>query len=244
MHQFPQAVRQRPKRWRAVLAATAAVLLLTATPASAATTGRYTISANGGATFSFFTSGNLVNGVVDDSLFYLSTTGTGASRLPFALKLYNQSYSNIAISSNGNVQPGVTAGGGTAAFSNTCLPTSTFGTKPSISVYWDDLFFDSNDTTEGYVEGIFTKVKGTAPHRTFTISWQGHEFGAVGNRVAAQVIFKEGSQTITYKYGLNGGASATVGSQSKQQLSYTQWTCNSGSTTAVTSGMKLTLLHS
>ena len=243
MHLIPHAVKQRP-RWRSILAATAAALLLTATPAAAATPGHYSISATGGATFSFFTGGNLVNGVVDDQLFYLSTTGSGATKLPFALKLYNQSYTNIAISSNGNIQPGITAGGGSAAFTNTCLPTATFGGKPSVSVYWDDLYFDSNDTTEGFIEGIFTKVKGSAPHRTFTVSWQGHEFGAAGNRVAAQVIFKEGSQTVTYVYAFSGGASATVGIQSKQQITSTQWTCNSGTSTAVTSGMKLTLLHS
>jgi hypothetical protein len=221
----------------------ALLVLVTAAPAQAITPGRYTISASGGATFSLITSNNLVHGSADDVLFYLSTTGSGLTRLPFALHLYNQTYTNIAISTNGNVQPGVTSGGGTAAFTNNCLPSTTFG-RPAVLPYWDDLFFDSNDTSHGFMEGVFLKTSGSAPHRKFTVSWQGHELGGGGRLVQAQAIFSEGSQTVTYRYGLNGGASATVGIQSKQQLSATQWTCNSGSTSAVTSGMRLTFLHS
>jgi hypothetical protein len=220
---------------------TVAIVVGLSTPASAAP-GHYSISATGGATFSLLTSHNLVNGTVDDQLFYLSTTKTGLHHLPFPIKAWGGSFKRIAISSNGNVQLGVASGGGTAAFSNDCLPSTTF-TKPMIAPFWDDLFFDSNDTSHGFTEGVFLKTKGSAPHRKFTISWQGHQFNDSGALVQAQVIFKQRSQTITMIYGLNGGAQATIGTQSAQGNNSAQWSCNSGGN-AVTSGQKLTFLHS
>jgi len=223
--------------------AIALLLVFTASPADAVTApGHYTISATGGAAFVQLASGNLVSGQADDVTFLLSTTGTGLHRLPFALHLYNQTYTNAIVSTNGNIQPGVTSG--STAFSNNCLPTSTFSGRPSVLPFWDDLFFDSNDTSHGFMEGVFVRTSGSAPHRKFLVSWQGHLFSDAGALVQAQVTFQEGSQTVTYVYGRNGGGSATVGIQAKQQLSSTQWTCNSGSGTAVTSGMRLTFLHS
>jgi len=213
--------------------------------AAAPPPGHYSISANGGATFPLLTARNLVNGTVDDQVFYLNTSGSGLLRLPFALKFYNRTFQNIAISSNGNVQFGVTPSGptATAAFTNDCLPSGTFS-KATALAFWDDLFFNSNDTNDGFVQGIFVQNIGSAPHRKFAVNWQGHLFSDAGARVLARAVFTEGSQTITYAYGLNGGGSATVGVQAPQQvLTSTQWTCNSGSNTAVTAGMKLTFLH-
>jgi hypothetical protein len=235
--------------WRStvtrVLAAVFAVVMVSglAAPAGAVTPGHYSISATGGATFSLFTSNNLVSGTVDDQLFYLSTTGTGLQRLPFPIKVWNGSFSQVAVSSNGNVQMGIAPGGGNAAFSNGCFPSSQF-VKPVVAPYWDDLFFDSNDTSHGFIEGVFTKTKGTAPHRKFVISWQGHEFNNSGALVQAQVVFQEGSTTFTMIYGHNGGASATIGTQSAQAIAWAQWACNSGSTSTVVAGQKLTFLHS
>jgi hypothetical protein len=237
--------------FRSLLVA-AAVVVLTATQASAATVGHYNFAASGGASFSFLTSNNLVSGQDDDQLFYLSTTGSGIHRLPFPLHLYNQNYLNIAISSNGNIQPGVPNGGGVSGFfdyTNSCLPDSHHG-KPLVAVFWDDLFFDSNDTSHGFMEGVFVRTSGTAPHRKFLISWQGHFFSASSSLVLAQVLFTEGSQNVQFVYGLNGsttnpqsgGSSATIGIQSKQQLSFTQWSCNQAN--AVFSGLKLTAVHS
>lgn len=228
-----------------------AIVVLTATQAGAVTTGTYAIAKTTGASFTFLTSGNLVppNSQADDVLYYLSTTGSGINRLPFALHLYNQSYTNIAVSTNGNVQPGVISPGGSATFSNDCLPTGQVG-KPLVAPFWDDLFFDSGDTSHGFMEGVFVRTSGTAPNRKFMVSWQGHFFSASSALVEAQVIFTEGSQTVRYIYGLNGtstnpqsgGSSATIGIQSKQQLSFTQWSCNQAN--AVGSGVKLTLTHS
>src|SRR5690348_7097627 len=171
--------------FRSLLVA-AVVVVLTATQADAATTGHYNFAAQGGQSFTFLTSNNLVppNTTADDVLYYLSTTGSGIHRLPFPLHLYNQVYQNIAVSTNGNVQPGQVSPGGTAAFSNTCLPSATFG-KPAVLPFWDDLFFDSGDTSHGFMEGVFVRTSGSAPHRRFLISWQGHFFNAASALVLA-----------------------------------------------------------
>jgi hypothetical protein len=242
-------VRSWPRRVATAFTVAVAAVILTATQASAVTTGHYNFAASGGASFAFLTSNNLVSGQADDALYYLTTTGSGVHRLPFALHLYNQTYKNIAISTNGNVQPGVISPGGTTAFTNTCLPSATFG-KPAVLPFWDDLFFDSTDTSHGFMEGVFVRTSGSAPHRKFLISWQGHFFSASSALVEAQVVFNEGSQTVQYIYGLSGsstnpesgGSSATIGIQSKQQLSSTQWSCNTAN--AVFSGLKLTGVHS
>lgn len=227
----------------------AAIIVLTATQADAVDTGHYAIAKSTGASFTFLTSGNLVSGTADDSLYYLSTTSSGIHRMPFALHLYNQTYTVMGIDTNGNARPGLPNGAGTSAFSNDCLTTTQIG-RPLVAVFWDDLFFDSNDTSHGFMEGVFVHTSGTAPHRNFTISWQGHFFNSSSALVLAQVIFHEGTQTVTYVYGLSGsstspqsgGSSATIGIQSKQQLSATQWSCDQAN--AVASGVKLTLTHS
>lgn len=173
-------------------------------------------------------------------MYYLSTTGTGLHRLPFALHLHNQTYSNVGVSTNGNVQPGISSRGSTA-YNNNCLPSATFG-RPAVLPFWDDLYFTSTDTSHGFTEGVFVRTSGTAPHRKFLVSWQGHLFSDAGTLVMAQVTFQEGLQTVVYAYGRSGGGSTTIGIQSKQQLSYTQYTCNSGGT-PVAAGQKLTLVH-
>lgn len=227
---------------------TAALALLALPASAAAAPGNYAIKSGSGATFSLLTSPahNLVNGAADDVLYYLSTTAPpGLLHLPFPIKAYDGTYRRIAISTNGNIQLGVSSPGGTTAYANNCLTSATFPTTATIMPYWDDLAFDSNNTANGFTEGVFKQTLGTAPHREMIISWQGHQFttSSGNNLVFAQVIFNEGSQNFSFVYGLDGGASATVGVQAGQQLASTQWTCNTG-TTAVTSGQRLVFAHS
>jgi hypothetical protein len=243
MTHFPTLLPNRTRKALCWTAAAAAAVALTATPASAAGPGQYSVSATSGATFSFFTANNLVHGVRDEGLFYLSTTTPGALRLPFKIHFYAGVFSKLAISPNGTIQMNVGPGGGAPLdYFNDCLASVAFDT-PTAAVFWDDLSFDSNDHSLGYVQGVFTKTKGTAPHRTYTVSWQGHQIGTNGAPVLAQVIFNEGSPTVTYIYGRSGGDFATVGVQAYLRQSATQWTCNSEIPTAVTSGLRLTWLH-
>jgi hypothetical protein len=178
----------------------------------------------------------------DDDLFFLSTAGRGLARLPFPLHAYDQTYRNVAVDSNGVVVLGVTDTGTMRAQDvNQCMPTGVFG-HPAIAPYWDDLDFRTADTSHGFPDGIFTKTSGRAPHRTFVVSWQGEEL-LTHRTVLAQVAFHEGTQNLSFTYGTDGGASATVGIQSKQQLSSDQWSCNTGSTASVTSGLRISLVH-
>jgi hypothetical protein len=94
----------------------------------------------------------------------------------------------------------------------------------------------------GFPDGIVVKTAGRAPHRTLTVSWQGQE-NLTLNPVEAQVVFSEGSQTIRCFYGRDGGASATIGIQSKEQLSWASWSCNSGSGSTVTQGLQIAWMH-
>jgi hypothetical protein len=121
------------------------------------------------------------------------------------------------------------------------MPTTAL-THPAIAVYWDDLDFRTADTSHGFPDGIFTRLSGTAPHRTFLVSWQGEELDT-HRPVLAQVGFHEGSQAITLHYGTDGGASATVGIQSQNGVSSDQWSCNTGSDISVTTGLRIDLAH-
>ena len=82
--------------------------------------------------------------------------------LPFPFKLYDQTFTQARVSSNGNLQ----FVGSNAAFINTCLPNSGF--NYTIFPFWDDLYtFDA-----GAGQGVFTSVSGAAPNRIFNIEWR------------------------------------------------------------------------
>jgi len=212
--------------------------LVLAAPAGAAGAGSYTISSNGGAAFSVLSTNNLFPGraTVDDSTAVLTTGGTGAFRLPFRIRIYNELKPSMAVSSNGNIQFKVASR--SAAFSNDCLPSAVLPSQKVVAPFWDDLYFD---TASG--DGVFTVTRGAAPNRRFIVSWQGHRFSETGSVVLAQVVFFENSPTIRMIYGRGGGGSATIGVQALGTGPSTSWTCNSGSTSAVVTGLRLDFLH-
>jgi hypothetical protein len=204
-----------------------------ATPAQAAGTGHYnaaTVKHN--PTFTTLLTGNLLPpGVLENSgtVLYLSTTGTGLHKLPFALQLYNQSYTNIAIGSNGNIQPGVTSPGGApnpnGPFSCN-FPVPLTGNRPAVLVFWAPLYYDTASTFLGYPQGVFVRTTGASPHRTFTVSWQARDLDQNGGAVLAQAVFTEGSPTVNYIYGstVSSRDFLTIGIQSKAVNSVVSWT--------------------
>ena len=131
-----------------------ALLAMAGTASAATPPGHYTISATGGAVYPLQTSGNLVSGAVDDRIYYLSTTGSGLTKLPFTISFYNHGYKKIGISSNGNVQFGVDPVNvpGGIAWTNDCLPTGVFS-KTVAMPFWDDLGFNTADSSLGYDQG-------------------------------------------------------------------------------------------
>lgn len=88
--------------------------------------------------------------------------------LPFAYTLYDQTYTSVNLSSNGNAQFVTNSN----AFTNECLPSTTINSY-GISPYWDDLY----TVNAGY--GIFTSISGTAPDRIFNIEWRNQYYRVV-----------------------------------------------------------------
>jgi hypothetical protein len=243
-------VRTSRRRWwrrraAALLAAVAGGLLSAATPAGAAPApsgpGFYAVSGPTAGTFQVLHTGNLMHSTLDDAVFGLSTSARGAMRLPFPIQAWNQTFRNVVVSTNGTVQLGLTAAQGTPVFENDCLPSPSFG-NPAVLPYWDDLIFFPGTTVAGAPDGVFVRTAGLAPHRTFLVSWQGQENLSTPTPVLAQVLFREGSQTITFRYGTTGGGSATIGIQARQQLQARELSCNSGAL-AVAAGTQITLVH-
>lgn len=231
------------RRAAATAGAALAAVVLTGTAASAAGPGFYTLSGTPAATtFQPLKTGNLVDQEADDSLWLVSTSGSGLGRLPFLVHAFDQTYQQIGIDSNGNVRLGANAAMPLPQDHNQCLPTDTSFGSPVLAAYWDDLVFRTADASHGFPDGVFVRTSGAAPHRKFTVSWQGVEL-LTQRPVLAQLVLAEGSQTMTFVYGTDGGASATVGVQSKQRLTSTGWTCDTGANDSVTAGLRITATH-
>jgi hypothetical protein len=234
----------RPSRIRLaawLVALAAAVLLTAANPAATAASndpGTYGIVPGTG-TFTPLSSNNLIpGGSTGRQLVYLSTTATGIHKLPFQLHLFNQLYSNVAVSGNGNVQPGVVSPDGNPTDITACTPNNVFAGKPSVLVLWGELIYP---TSPGF--GVFVRTQGAAPHRTFTVSWQAVFAVSAPTTANAQATFREDSQDITYQYGTTSlQNNVTIGIQSKQTLSWAARYCG-GLGIYPSNGTKLTLRH-
>src|SRR4030095_7868327 len=118
----------------------------------------YTISQIGGA---------IVPGTTDIGNHGDDTVTTIA--LPFSYTVYDQTFTSINLSSNGNAQLTTTD----ATFTNVCLPWTTH--NYTVLPYWDDQRTDAQTGCAGFPGGtcgIFTSVSGTAPNRIFNIEWR------------------------------------------------------------------------
>jgi hypothetical protein len=148
--------------------------------------------------------------------------------LPFSYTLYDQSFTSINLSSNGNAQFTTSA----TDFTNVCLPWLTH--DYSIMPYWDDLYL----VNSGF--GIFTSISGTAPNRIFNIEWRAQYFpGTTGANFELRLY--EGQTRFDIIYGTVTGAntSATAGVQ-RNDTTFTQYFCN-GSGGAATGGQSYVL---
>jgi hypothetical protein len=224
-----------------IVLASAAALLLTAPPAAAAGPGSYAVTQTHNVPFTTLTTNNLVSGSVYNAVYYMSTTSTRINRLPFPLHLYNSTYRSIAISTNGNIQPGTAPTVVSAIWNQRCLPNAAFGRTALMAFYFADSLGFSSD----YGQGIFTRTKGKAPHRTFIVSWQkGYEFVSAPTTVNVQMIFTEGSQTVRYVYGpITSQYLVVAGLQSKDQTSSTQVHCGEFTPFPGSAGLQLTFTH-
>jgi hypothetical protein len=133
--------------------------------------------------------------------------------LPFPYTLYDQTFTSINLSSNGNAQFTTTD----TAFTNQCLPWATH--NYTIFPYWDDQL----TTSPG---GIFTSISGTAPMRIFNIEWRTTYFSGGGN-ANYELRLYEGQSRFDVIYGsaTQGNTSATAGVQ-KNDTAFDQYFCN------------------
>ena len=148
--------------------------------------------------------------------------------LPFPFTLYDQSFTSINLSSNGNAQFMTTD----ATFTNQCLPWAAH--NYTIFPYWDDLYLVNSRS------GIFTSISGTAPNRIFNIEWRAQYFPGSGT-ASFELRLYEGQSRFDVIYGTvdNGNTSATAGVQ-KDAPNFTQYFCN-GTGGAATGGQSYTL---
>ena len=192
---------------------------------------------NGGATTNSFSPGS-------DTSNYVITVGNGtivpgttdignhgddmvtSISLPFGFTFYSQTFSNAALSSNGNLQ----FLSSTSAYINSCLPNVSF--NYAILPLWDDL------RTDGSGSGIFTSISGSAPNRVFNIEWRATYFTSHAS-ANFEVRLYESPPRVDLIYGnLNGtGSTGTVGIQKDTGSATTQFGCNAGGLSA---GLQLT----
>jgi len=134
--------------------------------------------------------------------------------LPFSYTLYDQTFTSINLSSNGNAQFTTTD----TTFTNQCLPWLTH--NYTIYPYWDDLYL----VNSGF--SIFTSISGSAPNRIFNIEWRAQYFPGIGN-ANFELRLYEGQTRFDVIYGTvtNGNTSATAGVQ-KNDTTFTQYFCN------------------
>src|SRR4029450_10434533 len=134
--------------------------------------------------------------------------------LPFPYTLYNQTFTMVNLSSNGNAQFVTTD----TAFTNQCLPWTTH--NYTIFPYWDDRYL----VKSGF--GIFTSVSGTAPNRILNIEWRAQYFPGSGS-ANLELRLYEGQTRFDVIYGTltNGNTSATAAVQ-QNDTNFLQYFCN------------------
>jgi hypothetical protein len=142
--------------------------------------------------------------------------------LPFPFRLYDQTFTQARVSSNGNLQ----FVGNRADFDSTCLPNNAF--SYTIFAFWDDLY--TADAAGG--QGIFTSVSGVAPNRIFNVEWRTKFCCSNGPPIFDfEIRLYENSTRFDIVYGQVGGSTnfATIGVQRTGTAGgacFTQFACH------------------
>jgi hypothetical protein len=148
--------------------------------------------------------------------------------LPFPVQLYDHTYSQGFVSSNGSLQ----FGGSSASASANCLPDRNY--LYTIFAYQGDLCTTGcGPQSTCPTCGVFTTTTGTAPNRQYIIEWRTIYFTppSAGATANFEVILTEGSPNVSVVYGTNTdqGAQTVAGIQQSGSGSYTQYSCNTAS---------------
>jgi len=140
-------------------------------------------------------SGTLVGGTTDIGLY--GDDFTTSISLPFPVTLYDQTYTSVTVSTNGNLQFASSNG----ALSGD-LPYNGFSF--AIAAFWTDL------STGGVNEGIFTGVTGSSPSRVFHIEWRAHDLSN-SNPLNFEVLLHEDTANFEIAYGIHPGGDSNFG---------------------------------
>ena len=167
-----------------------------------------------GPTCDDITSTGTSTGLSDDSHTYVS--------IGFTFSFYGNSYTNIAISSNGNLSFADLYLG----LSNTCLPGSnSYGVDRFIAVLWDD--WNPGAGTVHY------QMLGTSPNRRFVVQWDAPMCCSSPSNGLVRAVLFETTNLIRICYddtdfgdSNTDGADATAGIQDTTTLAL-QYSCDS-----------------
>jgi hypothetical protein len=162
---------------------------------------------------------------------------TSAINLGFSFKFFNQTYSQVFITSNGLLTFGTStkdnnklgSGDGDKGLGDPLR----FSAMPFVAVAWDDW-----TTTPSGTDGVYYKAAGIAGSRTFTVEWRNtQEYLFAGSPVTFEAVLHEGSNAIELRYQNMAtgdsrsafGASAVVGVRDVNAYDngrYLQWSKN------------------
>lgn len=163
-----------------------------------------------------------IDATIDTQLY--EDDGTTRLSLPFPFTFYGTTYTEVRLSSNGNLQ----FGNNNPDFLNQCVADGPApGMGDMIAPFWDDLDL----TFYGFLE---YETVGEAPNRIFVIEWDNiPPFQAEPeDAVTFEVQLFEGSHDIVFLYEdvislqRSNGRSATIGLQSEAQGTALQYGCN------------------
>ncbi len=138
--------------------------------------------------------------------------------LPFAFRLYDLEFSQVNVSTNGNLQ--FVSNNADYGLNDVCFPLPQF--NYAILPHWGDL------TIGGANEGIFTSVSGTAPNQIFNIEWRASLLGNSPASLNFQVRLYENLARFDVIFGTapGGGSDVTVGVQRAGGTPYTEFSCH------------------
>jgi hypothetical protein len=143
--------------------------------------------------------------------------------LPFTVKLYDQSFTEANISSNGVLE----YISGAYPYGNAPLPVPVY--DHTIVGFWDDLCTLTNCYgTPCTGCNVYMAVTGSAPNRTAYYEWRGLDLGNNNLPIDFEIALHENSNNFEVIYGAQtagNGVSATTGVQRDMQY-YTQYSYN------------------
>ncbi len=122
---------------------------------------------------------------------------TGPINLGFSFSIFNQSFSQVYITSNGLL----TFGGSTTFNTNSDLgQIMPFHTQPMVAVAWNDW-----TTTYSGTDGVYYSTLGNAGSRSFVVEWHNTKaYDEASNSNSSAVSFEavlyEGSNAIELRY--------------------------------------------